>query len=201
MKINRTSLPADYRLVETLDAENDKKHAFAVNTLSFILTAAVFVIAWFWKGFSLGELAFLSQWLVALCVTIVGYIAYVFLHELVHFLTAFAFTGKEPKYVYRFPFYVVVDTRAFLTRWEYVAVMLMPSLVFGVIFLIMGIFLDGPWFWCVCFLQAGNIGGSAGDFCYAFKTACGHHMLRVYDSGKERSFYLPQRVRTSVRRK
>lgn len=201
MKINRTALPADYRLAESFDLKKDKQHTARVDALSFFLTALVFVAAVCWKGFELNDLAGLTQWLVALVVTIFGYLIYIFLHELVHFLTIYIFTGKEPKYVYRFPLYVAVDSRAFLTQWEYVAVMLAPSVLFGVLFLAAGFFLEGPWFWCVCFLQAGNVGGSTGDFCYATKAACSHYTLRVYDSGERKEFFLPERVIVASKRK
>lgn len=201
MKINRAALSPDYRLAEIIDPEKNKGQEFCVNVLSFVLTALVFVAAFFWKGFSLSELAYFIHWLVALGVVILGYVVYVFLHELVHFLFFYGFTHREPKYIYKFPFYVAVDSRAFLTQKEYAVTMLAPSVLFGILFLVMGFFLHGAWFWAVCFLQAGNIGGSAGDFFFAYKAMCRHYSLRVYDSGKERYFYLPERVMNASQKK
>ncbi len=191
--MSKNSLPPDYRLVEIVDLEKNKKEAVGVNALGFVLSILTLVVGFLWKGLNLLGLVDPLGWLCSLVVTIVGFIAYIYLHELTHGLFIYVFSKKSPHFGVKLPLYVYAGGKAYFSKGHYILIALAPVLLWGVVFLLIGAFLNGPWFWCLCFLQAGNIGGAAGDIFVAVKTAMYDRSVLVFDTGVRMEFYLPER--------
>jgi hypothetical protein len=63
--------------------------------------------------------------------------------------------------------------------------------LWGAVFGVLSVLFKNSWFWCFCFLQAGNIGGAAGDLFVTVKTIFYPKTVLIYDTGTVMSYYLP----------
>jgi hypothetical protein len=105
----------------------------------------------------------LSDVMLRLGVLILGYIAYIVLHELTHAAVMKAVGGKEVKFGFTGLYAFAGSSVDYFDKIAYRCIALAPLILWGIIFGILTLVLPGSWFWVVWFLQAGNIGGAAGD--------------------------------------
>jgi hypothetical protein len=174
-----------------VDLAKNKKQFVFVNVLAIVLMVGVLVLGYFWKGIHYDEDNLWSG-LIALIVAFAGYFAYIFLHEMTHGAVMYLLGGVKPKFGVKLPFYAYAGGNVYFSKGQYIAVALSPVLLWGVVFGVLCALFYGAWFWCFCFLQAGNIGGAAGDFFVTVKTIFYPETVLVYDTGVAMSFYLPE---------
>ena len=104
-----------------------------------------------------------SDFLLRLGVLILSYTAYIVLHELTHAVVMNAAGGKEVKFGFTGRYAFAGSTVDYFDKLSYRCIALAPLILWGIIFGILTLVLPGSWFWVAWFLQAGNIGGAAGD--------------------------------------
>ena len=99
---------------------------------------------------------------------IVGLILYMVLHELVHGICMKYF--GTPKVNYGFAgLYAYAGSNAYFTKKPYIIIALAPVVVWGIVLLVINLFVDASWFWCVYFIQICNISGAVGDIYVTYK--------------------------------
>jgi hypothetical protein len=186
-----TELPQGYVLKEEVDFAKNKKQFIFVNAAATVLMIVVLVLGYIWKGFSFEED---ELWLffAAMFVALLGILVYIVLHEMTHGAVMQLVSGVKPKFGVKLPYYAYAYGEAYFTKGQYILVALAPVLLWGVVFGVLSAVLNGAWFWCFCFLQAGNISGAAGDLFVTVKTIFYPKTVLVYDTGVGMSFYLPE---------
>lgn len=199
MKHFEEKLPENYRLVKTVDAT---KAPFAVvfNLLSLVMMVGAFAVLYFAFGtdVSLIKEQFLTlpdfTKILALLLLVVGFIAYIVLHELVHGVVYKAFTKRKLTFGVTMTCAYCGVPDVFVYRTASLCALLAPFVIFSIAFIVPMFFLQNTvWFLLLAALFAMHFGGCVGDLyitvLYVFKFRDGKTLMR--DTGPEQTFYLP----------
>ena len=170
-------LPQEYRQIEIIDLQKNKKQALLVNGLA----AAIMVVMMFGMNAKISFIDWLdslegSQPIVRMIVVAVAYVLYIIAHELTHGITMKLMGGKMVKYGFTGLYAFAGSEKDYFNRKPYICIALAPVVVWGIIFLVLQLVLPFSWAWVIYFLQMGNISGAAGDL---YVTA---RMLRMPDT-------------------
>ena len=165
MKKDVLQLPEGYGLKAVIDLQKNKKQAFAVNLCALLIAAVMVFIAAQFIPISSAYTGPISG-LVKLCVIIAGMVAYILLHELVHGIFFYIFSGCKPFYGFS-GLYAYAGSNAFYCRSHYIIIGLAPVVIWGLVLGVINIFMPCDWFWIVFIIQVINISGAAGDI-YVF---------------------------------
>ena len=156
-------LPADYRQILQINLQSDKKTAVKVNAGGAIAMVAVFVVGHLIVPLGTVLKAGLSDYFLRLSAAMLGYAAYIVLHELTHAAVMKAAGGGKVRFgLTRLYAYAGSETDYF-DKVSYRCIALAPLILWGAVFGVLAALVPEDWFWVVWFLQAGNIGGAAGD--------------------------------------
>lgn len=199
MKHFEEKLPENYRLVKTVDAT---KAPFAVvfNLLSLVMMVGAFAVLYFAFGtdVSLIKEQFLTlpdfTKILALLLLVVGFIAYIVLHELVHGVVYKAFTKRKLTFGVTMTCAYCGVPDVFVYRTASLCALLAPFVIFSIAFIVPMFFLQNTvWFLLLAALFAMHFGGCVGDLyitvLYVFKFRDGKTLMR--DTGPVQTFYLP----------
>ena len=184
-------LPAGYVFHQKIDLKNNKKQYWLVQGLcfgTFVLFAAIGVVITLFGNLALSGYEGL-MWFLPLFVWSVGYLAYIVLHELTHGVFIYAFSKMKLRIGFSFS-YAYCASDAYFNKKEYIIIALAPVVVWGIVFAALNaVFRTMAWFWVIWMLQAGNIGGAAGDFFCTYQvTHCPKDVL-VFDGGTDMTIY------------
>lgn len=184
------SLPEGYKEMFQINLQTDKKTAFAVNLLSVAVNVGVLAAGVFIVPFTeLFRSQSLTLYFLQLGVLIVGYIAYIILHELTHgavmkavgassvifgFTGLYAFAGSKEDYFEKIPFRMIS---------------LAPLVVWGIVFAALCFIVPVSWFWVVWFLEAANCAGAAGDVYVTAKLWKMPDSILIRDTGVDMTIY------------
>lgn len=157
-------LPEEYREVFQINLQKDPKTASKVNIGAGIVMIVMILLGNFFIPISeLYEAGSFWDTMIRLGVLLLAYLVYIVLHELTHAAVMKACGGR--KVIFGFTgLYAFAGSRVdYFDQTAYRCIALAPLIVWGIVFGILTFSLPRSWFWVVWFLQAGNIGGSAGD--------------------------------------
>lgn len=187
-------LPAGYDLYETLDMAADRAVFKRIAWCSLVVTAAMIVCGLL--AVSLSAL-FAMGWLrvlLAVGLTVVGMVVYVFAHEWVHGVFIRIFTGEPAQFGFLAGSGMAYAKSSwFFSRPAYITVALAPVIVWGVVLaLLMG---DVPagYFWCLYAIQIFNISGAVGDLYVTWLVMRMPRDILIFDEGVSMKFFAPVR--------
>lgn len=180
-------LPEGWVLHDTIDLKNNKKQFWAVQGLGLVIMVVMIVIGCFIEP--LTNLRASKQSAVALAVIVVGFIAYIVLHELTHGVFLSAFTKTKPKFGF-VGWAAYCGNEAYCNKPCYAVVALAPLVIWGIIFGVLNVFFrEGIWFWVIWLLQIGNVGGACGDIFVSCKLLKYPKEILVQDTGMSMRVY------------
>lgn len=151
-------LPERYRMLQTIDLEKNKRQMIIVNVLAVIVALAVLVPVILWAP----EGAAFADDLPEVIVLFAGVLAYVILHEAVHGVCFWAFSGEKPRFGWKSA-YAYAASDAYYPKWPYLTIALAPVVLWGVVLGVLAALLPAQWYWPVQIIQVMNLSGAAGD--------------------------------------
>ena len=184
------SLPEGYQEILQINLQKDKQTALKINIgggiTMFILLVIGSLIVPIREFFSMD---FSGGTLLKIGVLLLGYIAYIVLHELTHAAVMKAVGGG--RVVFGFTgLYAFAGSRGdYFDKTAYRCIALAPLVLWGIIFAVLSAAVPRGWFWIIWFLQAGNIGGVAGDVYVTVKLWKKPASILVMDTGVDMTVY------------
>jgi hypothetical protein len=167
---NTVSLPEGYSEEFGIDLQKNKKLMLLVNGIAIaIMLPMAFLGALavpFASFFDSDEIWYMP--LLKASVLMLGYIAYIVLHELVHGIFMKHFSGVKPKYGFTL-MYAYAGSEAYFNKKSYIIIALAPVVIWGAVLGVLCAVLPQSWFWVVYLIQIANISGAADDIYVTFK--------------------------------
>ena len=191
-----TTLPEGYREIAHINLQKDKKTALKINIAGAVIMIALFVLAHFalvpiTTIFNF-DTSFASD-IPRFAALILGYIAYIILHELTHAAVMKLMGGTKFGFGFTGIYAYAGSDKDYFSRAAYIAVALAPLIVWGIIFTVLLIVFPRDWFWVAWFWQVGNISGAAGDVYVTAKILKMPPDVLVMDTGVDMTFYSKER--------
>ncbi len=185
-------LPAHYDLYERIDLTQDKK-AFKSICIWSIVALVVMVV------YGLITHSFLASfdmetWRVLVCVVAMaaGLLAYIVLHEAVHGIFIWAFTGNTPTFGFDLSKGMAYAGSTWLFRkWPYIIIALAPVVIWGLILAAWLSDIPEQYYWYLYAIQIFNITGAAGDLYVTLRVASMPNDILAKDAGTSMDFYRP----------
>ncbi len=177
-------LPQGYDYLDKIDLKNNKKQFWLVQGMGLGIMVLTIVAGCFIVNpyRALTDEPSLDVFL-SISVMAVGYIAYIVFHELTHGVFMYAFVRKKLIFGASFS-YAYCGSTAYFDKKHYIVIALAPVVVWGAVFGILTVFFhSGVWFWTIWLIQAGNLGGAAGDFFCTYKMCRYPKDILVQDTG------------------
>ncbi len=158
------TLPEGYQEAFSIDLQKDKKLALLINVLALVIAALLVVPALYIVPIDtlFDTSVSMGLYIAKFAVLLVGMIAYIILHELVHGITMKRFGAKRVKYGYT-GLYAYAGSDEFFDKKSYLTVALAPVVFWGIVLLMIQLFVPTDWFWVVWIIQVSNLSGAAGD--------------------------------------
>ena len=189
-------LPEGYAKIYSIDLQKNVKTAILVNLLAGVIAAlmvipvhfAVPIQTLFFPVGGVGELQ------IKTVVMIGAMILYMILHELVHGVAMKICGTKKVKYGVT-GIYAFAGSEDLYDKKSYIFVALAPVVFWGVVLLIINLFVPLGWFWVVYLIQIANISGAAGDFFVTVKFLKMPRDILVQDYGVGMTVYSKEEIR------
>lgn len=190
---NTWVLPDGYRAIRRVDLQRDRKTAVWVNLFSLLLLAGMIVPALFAVPFDLFRLedGRTIVYFARLLVLIAALLAYLVLHELVHGVLIWFFSGRMAHFGFS-GLYAYAGSEAYFKKGSYLTIALAPIVVWGLVLLLLIFLVPPDWFWVVYLIQAFNVSGAAGDLYVTVLFARLPKHILVQDTGTAMTVYAPQ---------
>jgi hypothetical protein len=186
-------LPNGYKEYKRINLQKNKKLALFVNTLSIVIAALLALLAFRLRPVSLsifdifGKAPKTGALLLRSLALLAAIIAYILCHELTHGVFIRIFSGRRAKYGFT-GLYAYAGSDAYFGKRQYLVISLSPAVLFGVLLLLLNIFLPRH-FWFVYILQIINLSGAAGDFYVTYLLFRAPADMLSRDEGIEMVFY------------
>ncbi len=184
------ALPGGFREILRIDLQNDRKTALFVNLLGAAVMIAVLALGHLivpvtavLKDLDTGAYG------IRVLVMLAAYAGYLVLHELTHAAVMRAVGGGKVRFGFTGMYAYAGSTEDYFDKTAYRCIALAPLLVWGVVLGILAAKVPADWFWVVWFLQAGNVGGAAGDVYVTVKLLKYPRTLLVRDTGLEMTVF------------
>lgn len=158
----------------------DRALLIRVNVLALVITAIAIVgmlVAGWGRKLEAIHVAFM----------VIGLFLYIILHELVHGLFIYLFSGKSASYGFE-AMYAYAKSDAYFDRRSYVVIALSPVVIWGAV-LLLGTVLLPELYWVLSIIQVFNLSGAAGDYMVCEKIMRMPSDVLVYDSGTAMEFF------------
>lgn len=183
-----STLPAGYRPHGSVDLKRDRQQLLAVQVV------AVLIVAVMVGPVLLLDLLPAGSWgtWVTVAVTVAACLTYGAAHELTHGAALRLLCDARPTVAVRFP-YLVTGSPAYLGRRSFAAVALAPSVVWGVVLLVLLVVVPAPWALTVFVVAVLNFAGSSGDYIQAYAAARLPPEALIQDDGRTTTVFLPRR--------
>lgn len=188
---NYKTLPVGYREIEKIDLSKNKKQAVLVNALAIMIGIIMTFIPIFTGYFDYfselfkPEISFseyVRKILIPVLIFAVALIAYTILHEIVHGIFMKKFSGVKPSYGFT-GLYAYAGSSAYFNKKCYIIIALAPIVIWGIVLLLLQIFLPEPWNLIAYAVQIMNISGAAGDIYVTYKMSRMPNDILVNDTG------------------
>jgi len=157
-------LPAGCVPIDEIDLQKDKKLLLLVNGLALVILLAFGI-----PGHMLVPVSTIhdtadgvGMMLLRVGVMLVGVVAYIILHELVHGVFIKKYSG-EPAFYGFTGTYAYAGSKAYFAKKDYFVIALAPVVFWGVVLAVLNPLVPRSWFWVVYFIQLTNLSGAAGD--------------------------------------
>ncbi len=192
---NCTALPDGYREILSVDLQKDKRLMLLVNGIALAIAIALLVPALFLVPISsLFDMSEgLGPYALRFGALIVGSLAYIVLHELVHGIFMKALSGVKPRYGFTGP-YAYAGSNAYFNKKSYIVIALAPVVIWGVILGILNCFTSPAWFWVVYLIQIANLSGAGGDLYVTAKFCRLPKDILVQDTGVAMTVFAPSDI-------
>ena len=189
---NCTTLPLTHQKLFSSDLKNDKRLMLLVNGIALAIAVALLVPALFIVPIScLFDMSGgLGAYALRFGVLLVGSIAYILLHELVHGIFMKALSGVKPRYGLTGP-YAYAGSDAYFNRKSYIVIALAPVVIWGVVLGVLNCFTSPEWFWVVYLIQIANLSGAGGDLYVTAKFSRLPSDILVQDTGVAMTVFAP----------
>ena len=115
--------------------------------------------------------------------------AYIVLHELTHAVVMKAVGGGKVNFGFTGLYAFAGSREDYFDKTAYRCIALAPLVLWGIVFAAATVFVPRSWFWVVWFLQAGNIGGAAGDVYVTVKLWNKPASILVMDTGVDMTVF------------
>lgn len=177
-------LPTNYKEIFSVNLQTDKKIATFLSAISFLISVVMIVPICFYIpittlfDFSQG----LVVYFIRFAVLIVSAFVYMILHEAIHGITMKMCGTKKVKYGFT-GMYAYAGSDDFYDKKSYIFIALAPVVLWGIVLLVINLFVPENWFWVVYFIQIFNISGAAGDFYVTAKFSKMPDDILISDSG------------------
>ena len=182
-------LPENYAEIYSVDLKSNKKQVAIVYSLSIALAILMVLPMCFVFPFSdLISNDDLIKMVIKCGALAIGTVAYIILHEAVHGIAMKICGTKKVKYGF-------IGTAAYAgsddyyDKSAYIFIALAPVVLWGIVLLIVNIFIPSDWFWVVYLIQVTNISGAAGDFFVTARFSRFPKDILVRDSGVAMKVY------------
>lgn len=186
-------LPEGYKEIKQIDLQKDKKLAGVVNGFALIVMAVMVIPMLFIvpiKTFMAdGKILYLAK----LGVIVVGMIAYIVLHELVHGIVMKYYSKIKPTYGFT-GMYAYAGSSAYFCKKHYIIIALAPIVLWGVVLLILNLLVPTGWFWVVYLIQMMNISGAAGDLYVSVSFSKLPEDILINDTGVSMTIYSREEI-------
>lgn len=179
-------LPEGYREIYSVDLQKDKKMSVLVNGSAFAIAAVMAVVMHFFVPFDTiydGDFTIVKLW-----AALIGSVAYMVLHELVHGIAMKICGTQKVKYGFT-GLYAFAGSKDYYPLKPYIFIALAPIVVWGVVLAIINAFVPLEWFWVVYLIQIINISGAAGDLFVSVKFSRLPKDILVQDYGVGMTVY------------
>ncbi len=185
-----SQLPEGYQPLLEVDLQKNKKLALGLNLGAAAVGILMAVIAAFIVPISaLFDLSNgLLPYVIRFGALLVGMIAYIILHELVHGIVMKYFGAKKIRYGFT-GMYAFAGCDYYFDKFSYIAVALAPVVLWGAVLLVLNLLVPARWFWVVYIIQIINISGAAGDAYVTAKFSRLPADILVFDRGTGMTVY------------
>lgn len=184
------SLDEGFFNVKTIDAQ-DRKTVTVMTVFSLVLTVIPLLLLL--RGFRIRTLLDNGQFWSFYFVTLIGLVAYVVLHELVHGLFYKIFTHRKLTYGFTLTVAFCGVPEIYVRRKVMFVTVLAPFVVFSCLFGSALVLLESCGLWYACaILFSIHLGGCVGDL-YVALYMMSHHtdkVMFVNDTGPKQTFYI-----------
>lgn len=183
-------LPENYQEIMQINLQKDKQTAQKVNVIAGIIMIALLIIGHLIVPIKelFNEEMFAAS-LLRLGVLFLAYFAYIVLHELTHAVAMKAVGGGKVIFGFTGLYAFAGSREDYFDKTAYRCIALAPLVLWGIVFAVMTALVPRSWFWVVWFLQAGNIGGAAGDVFVTVKLWNKPASILVMDTGVDMTVY------------
>lgn len=189
-------LPEGYAKIYSIDLQKNVKTAILVNLLAGVIAALMVIPVHF--AVPIQTLFFpvggVGEFQIKTVVMIGAMILYMILHELVHGVAMKICGTKKVKYGFT-GMYAFAGSEDLYDKKSYIFVALAPVVFWGVVLLIINLFVPLGWFWVVYLIQIANISGAAGDFFVTVKFLKMPRDILVQDYGVGMTVYSKEEIR------
>lgn len=190
----QTVLPENYSKIFDIDLKENKKMAAIINVGAVAIAVVMVLVAM--RFHSIGMLFEMSDgfgaYIARFVTVMLGSLAYIIIHELVHGFFMKRFSGMKPKYGYTFV-YAYAGSEAYFNKRDYIIIALSPIVILGIVIAIINALVPETWFWVIYFIQICNISGAAGDLYVTAKLLKQPADILVNDSGVAMQVYAPEK--------
>ena len=179
-----SALPEGYSEIFSLDLQKNKKANITVNLLAVIIGVLMIVPMHFYIpitelfSYEQGESLFLIRFFALLILSIV----YIVLHEMVHGIAMKICGTKKVKYGFVGQ-YAFAGSEDYYNKKAYIFIALAPIIFWGIVLLIVQLFVPAEWFWIIYLIQVFNISGAAGDLYVTVLFSRMPKDILIYDYG------------------
>lgn len=181
---NCTVLPEDYEPFLSIDLQKNKRLMLLVNIIGTVIGIVMLALALPFVPIS--TLFDMSDGLGAYALRfgtiIVGMIAYIVLHELVHGIFMRALSGVRPRYGFT-GMYAFAGSDAYFNKKSYLLIALAPVVIWGTVLAVINVLVPTNWFWVVYLIQMINLTGAGGDLYVTAKFSRLPRDILVQDTG------------------
>ncbi len=184
-------IPNDYKEIQRINLQKDKKAAFQVNMGAAVIMIIVLLLGNLIVPFKilLDDPGSPASIFIRLGVLLLGYLLYMILHELTHATVMKAVGGGKVVFGFTGIYAFAGSNEDYFDKTSYRCIALAPLVVWSIIFGIAAFIVPEDWFWVIWFLQASNIGGSFGDIYVTFKLWNSPQSILIKDTGIEMTVY------------
>ncbi len=185
------TLPEGYAEKLRIDLQKDKKTALIVNLAGLAIMLALGVVMHLIVPVTeiFDMESGLGAYILRFGVLIVGYFAYIILHELTHAAVMRAFGGGKVRFGFTGMYAFAGSETDYFGKFAYRLIALAPLVVWGVIFGVLQALVPREWFWVAGLLQIGNVSGAVGDLYVTLKLAPMPGTILVRDTGVDMTVY------------
>ena len=181
-----STLPAGYRLHRSVDLKRDRRQFTAIQVVAVLIVGAMVGPVLLLDLLPAGGW---STW-VTIFVTVAACLVYGAVHELTHGAVLRLLCDERPTVAVRFP-YLITGSTAYLGRRSFAAVALAPSVVWGLVLVVLLVVVPPQLVLTVFVVTVLNFAGSSGDYIQTYSTARLPPEALIQDDGTTTTVFLP----------